>query len=525
MAGGSETPRQKMIGMMYLVLTALLALNVSNAVLEKFAVLNTTLTELRDESIKVNDATVAKISESKSEKAQEAFKKAQQVRDEATKTIAALEKYKEELSKEHSGKVIPHEELILNTNIAEEKMLSSTKPQFGKDFEKIVVDYSDKLKQITGLTTLPKLNKRASDYEEFKNNDHHKSKDFLHFQFEGTPTMAAITTITQFQNEVLESETLALEELAKMAEADILKVDNFSPMVIAKSNIVAAGDKYVGNLFLAAAASGVEPEMYRNGQKLIVTDDPATKMKFGKIEFLASAPSYDALGQSKQTFKARIDVKGKPYEKEIEYIVAKPVIRVTTGNAPQLFLNCGNVVNIDVPALGTNYNPSFTARGAKIVTGAKASQVTIIPSEMKVAVTVTNAGANLGTEPFEVKRIPRPHVVRKDQTGKDIDMKMGLKISGLTQCRVAVEADESFKENVPKDASYRIRSMEVMLRRGVQFVKTMNITSENIDLTTWKAELRPGDVLVCNIKTVVRKTFLGEDDRVDFNEYVLIPLN
>ena len=37
MAGGKETPRQKMIGMMYLVLTALLALNVSKQVLEAFA--------------------------------------------------------------------------------------------------------------------------------------------------------------------------------------------------------------------------------------------------------------------------------------------------------------------------------------------------------------------------------------------------------------------------------------------------------------------------------------------------------
>lgn len=527
MAGGSETPRQKMIGMMYLVLTALLALNVSNAVLEKFAVLNTTLVELRDEASKVNEVTISKINESTSTKESvlEAKKKAKLVRDETAKTIEALEKYKAELSKEHSGKVIPHEELILNTNIAEEKMLSSTKPQFGKDFEKLLTDYSDKLKSITGLTELPKLNKRASDYDEFKNNDHHKAKDFLHFQFEGTPTMAAITTITQFQNEILESETVALEKLAQLAEAEIVKVDNLSPMVIAKSNIVAAGDKYVGNLFLAASSSGLTPEMYRNGQKLAITDDPKSGMKFGKIEFLATANSYDAQGQSKQTYKARIDVKGKPYETDVEYIVAKPVIRVTTGNAPQLFLNCGNVVNIDVPALGTNYNPTFTAKGAKIVTGAKASQVTIIPSELKVAVTVMNAGANLGTEPFDVKRIPRPHVVRKDQTGKDIDMKTGLKISGLNQCRVAVEADDSFKENVPKDASYRIRSMEVMLRRGVQFVKTMNITSENIDLTTWKAELRPGDFLVCNIKTVVRKTFLGEDDRVDFNEYVLIPLN
>jgi len=36
MAGGKETPRQKMIGMMYLVLTALLALNVSKSILDVF---------------------------------------------------------------------------------------------------------------------------------------------------------------------------------------------------------------------------------------------------------------------------------------------------------------------------------------------------------------------------------------------------------------------------------------------------------------------------------------------------------
>src|SRR5580692_606037 len=44
MAGGKESPRQKMIGMMYLVLTAMLALNVSRQVLNAFAVVNGGLT-------------------------------------------------------------------------------------------------------------------------------------------------------------------------------------------------------------------------------------------------------------------------------------------------------------------------------------------------------------------------------------------------------------------------------------------------------------------------------------------------
>jgi gliding motility-associated protein GldM len=525
MAGGSETPRQKMIGMMYLVLTALLALNISNAVLEKFAVLNNTLSQLRDESTEVNERTVKAVMDATSTAPQvlDAKKKAEEVRSATAEVLTKLDAYKVELSKEHDGTVMPEEILILNTNIAEEKMLSSTKPQFGKDFEKLLVDYHEKIQSISGMT-LQKINRKATDYEEFKNNEHHKSKDFLHFQFEGTPTMAAITTITQMQTEILENEAVALDTLARIADAVNVKVDNLVPMVQAKSNIVAAGDKYIANLFIAASSSGLVPEMYRNGQKLTVQDDPKTKIKMGKIEFPASATTYDAQGLSKQTFKAKIDLKGKTYEEDIEYFVAKPVIRVTTGNAPQLFQNCGNVVNIEVPALGTNYNPTFTAKGAKIVPGTKASQVTIIPSELKVFVTVTSGGSNLGTEQFDVKRIPRPHVSRKDQTGREIDLKMGAKIAGLTQLRIAVEADDSFKENVPKDAVYRIRTMEVSLRRGVNYVKNMTVTSEIVDLSTWKADLRPGDFIVCNIKTVIRKTFLGEDDKVDFNSYELIPL-
>jgi hypothetical protein len=45
MAGGKETPRQKMIGMMYLVLTALLALNVSKEIINAFVKLDSKLLE------------------------------------------------------------------------------------------------------------------------------------------------------------------------------------------------------------------------------------------------------------------------------------------------------------------------------------------------------------------------------------------------------------------------------------------------------------------------------------------------
>ena len=61
MAGAKETPRQKMIGMMYLVLTALLALNVSNTVLEKFLFMNRTMEKTVDDGEVKNNGTVGRI--------------------------------------------------------------------------------------------------------------------------------------------------------------------------------------------------------------------------------------------------------------------------------------------------------------------------------------------------------------------------------------------------------------------------------------------------------------------------------
>jgi gliding motility-associated protein GldM len=299
-------------------------------------------------------------------------------------------------------------------------------------------------------------------------------------------------------------------------------------MVRPKSSIVAAGDKYEADMFITASAEGLTPLMFRNGQKLDVVPDPETKIMVGKVSFPASASSYDANNLSKQTFDAEIRLGDSPdqiYKRKIEYFVAKPVIRVTTGNRPTLYLNCGNSVSIEVPSLGTNYNPNFTAKGAEIVKGDKPGKVTIVPKERKVSVTVVNGGATLGTEEFDVKPIPRPKYVARDNQGKDVDLKSGLKISSATGLRISADADENFKTEVPKDAVYRIRSMEVILARGTQRVAVANPTSEVVDLTAWRSQMRPGDRISVDIKTVTRRTFEGKDETVSVgSEVINIPI-
>jgi len=173
MAGGKETPRQKMIGMMYLVLTALLALNVSNAVLEKFAIIDDTLVKMIVEDNKTNERKLAGIlgSSSQDEKVLAAKKKAEEVRKITKETIAYLDEVKAKMKKEPDGTAIEGEELVTNTNRAEELMLDSQKPEEGIAFEKKITGFVNELNKIMGLKTpFVKLTRKAEDFEEFKNN-------------------------------------------------------------------------------------------------------------------------------------------------------------------------------------------------------------------------------------------------------------------------------------------------------------------------------------------------------------------
>lgn len=517
MAGGKETPRQKMIGMMYLVLTALLALNVSSAVLEKFAIMNVTLLELIEENKDTNATKLSGIMAATSDKpiVVDAKARAQKVSILTNNTLRLLDSIKVVLSSDHAGVPMPNDELVTNTNISEEKMLND-KSSLAPNYEKALVDYTAKLNEYTGMT-FNKLTKKAEDFDELKDeegNVEHGDKSFIEFSFEGTPTMAAIAGVTQIQTEILEYETLALDSLNSIAEGVNFKFDKVVPMVIGPS-IVAAGAKYEGQLFMAGAASGVSPEMFRNGQPLTVTTDPLTSIKMAKVEFTATASSYDASGQSKQTYNTEIRVAGKdPLIRPITYTVIKPTIRITNGNAPSLYMNCGNFINIEVPTLGAGYNPSFTIKGGTIEKGDKPGKVTIIPKERKVSVTVSNGGAFIGTEPFDVKPIPKPSYVARENSGKEIDMKNGVRGTGLTGLRINAEAEENFKAEVPKDANYRIRTMDVILARGNARVDQFVSNSESLDLNRWRSQFRPGDRIIVDIKNVTRNTFTGEQEPV-----------
>ncbi|HMG92233.1 MAG TPA: gliding motility protein GldM [Chryseolinea sp.] len=530
MAGKKETPRQKMIGMMYLVLTALLALQVSNAVLEKFAIINETLngliTEGNNESEKVLQQIMADAGESQDASVLKAKDNAQKVRDLTKSTIGAIEKLKKDMM-DKSGHAEVNDDLITDHSSKVATMMIDAKSPVGKNYENLLNEY---VKQLNALTSIDpaftKIAKAPKEIKIFASNDDHVRKDFLTFTFENTPVIAALASVTQAETEILDYESRALDKLSKDAGAKRISFDQFIPMVRAKSSTVAAGAKYEAQMFLTGSSTALESEFYQDGRKLAIVED-ASGVKMGKIEFTAQGGGYNKDGIATKHFKALIEVKGQKFEQNIEYFVAQPVIRVTTGNAPTLYLNCGNNVNIEVPALSTNYNPSFSGANADIVKGDRPGKVTIIPKAKKITIAVSNGGIKIGDQGFDVKNVPDPRYIAY-VGNTPVDLRNGIKANQIALLRFAAEPETNFKEEVPKDARYRVKRAEVILGRGTTGVQRLNATNENPDLRAWTSQARPGDRIVIDIKDVIRRTYQDEEEKITVrgsSGIISIPVN
>ena len=514
MAGGKETPRQKMIGMMYLVLTALLALNVSNAVLEKFAIIDNTLVNMIEENSITNENKLNGIlgSTSLDPKVTAAKAKAKEVRELSKAAIAYLDEVKKKMKMEPDGTAIEGENLVTNLNRAEELMLDSQKPEEGIKFEESLVDYVTKLNKIMGFKKpFDPLNKKAQDYEEFKNNTNQLDKTFLQFTFEHTATIAAIATVSQMQTGIMEYEMVALDSLNAIAEGQVFKADKVFPMVRAESNTLVAGQEYSADLFIAAG-SDVPSVMFKDGSPLTVEKDPATGLQMGKIKFRTSGGTYDKSGLADASYKVKIEIKGKLYEDIIRYKVARPVAKFESESASTLYLECGNEMSVSVQGLAESSGISLSAPGdqGKIVTQGPGKFV-LIPTRPQMDVRVSVNGAQIEVKSFKAKQVPMP--TPKLMVGNAAyDVKRGIPPGSNVVRFVPEISDETFTRQNQKDAGYRIVSMTMQITGKTP----ITLNSGTIELN--KYGLRGGDSFSLYNVQVVRSTWdPGDDDRKPVN--------
>lgn len=535
MAGGKETPRQKLIGLMYLVLLALLALQVSSAIMEKFKFLDDSLQHANGNADVGNTSLERSIAKAVADNGSKAADKqvldqAVMVRKEAAEIKGYIDNLRKEIITSTGGLENPEDETSMYKGAKEETaieilMVGGNKNGKGYALQKEINSYVDDLnKAMKGKKTFEYIAKNAKEDKRIPKTSEQKSKDFAELNFAQTPMVAAMATLSNLEAEVLKHESDALGYLSQEVGASELKFDNVFAMYRAESRVVAAGTKYTAELFMAASSSTLKPTIQVDGRTLTVDESGR-----GKLEFTATGGAYNVEGNANKTWTGKITIKNKGKDTTFtvkgEYVVAKPVIQIQSASVSALYKNCGNELNVQVPALGSTYQPSFRASGADIITGSKKGLVTVVPNSPNVKLSVFSAGNLIGDQDFKVRLIPKPEIIAL-AGGKPVDTKQGMNAPGPRSIQMQAKSDESFKTFLPNDARYRITEWNAILVRGKRPVRTKNFSSESGDFNDFNSQAQPGDRIVIEVKSVKRMNFRNVIEDVNVGTPIInVPLN
>ncbi|MGI4834977.1 MAG: gliding motility protein GldM [Janthinobacterium lividum] len=512
MAGGKETPRQKMIGMMYLVLTALLALQVNSAILLKFKFIDDSLTDVNGKTEKAADNTVDGIKAAVAKNHNAAgdlavLKTSEEIREETKKVIDYLNQVRD--------KLITATENVKGKNdyknmSAEDKvaitMLGGKQNGLAYPMQKQLNDYSNYIKQF--LPDASPLALDAKDDTRIAPSSEQKHKNFAELNFENTPVVAALAVLSQKETEVLKYQADALQKQAEKVGAKTIVFDKLGAFASAESNTVAAGTKYKADLFLTAAATGLKQNMTYNGSPLTVGPDG-----HGKVEFTARPGSFDASGNAKASWTGTIRINQNGHDttftKKIDYTVTKPVMQIQSASVQALYYECGNKLSVQVPALGAQYQPAFSASGAQVINGQK-GEVTLVPNAREVTLNVSSGGNAIGSQEFKVRPVPNP-TIQCYAGSTEVNEKAGTPGSAIRSITLRAVADPGFKTFLPDDARYRVSHFTAILARGKRpVVGPVDVNGATANFSNMADAAREGDRLFIEVKGVQRQNFQNQ---------------
>lgn len=508
---------------MYLVLTAMLALNVSSAILLKFQFIDDSLTTVNTKTNQDNSGVLRGIKAAVSEsggRAQDVkvVQNAETVRKETSEVIAYIDGMRADLIKAAEGRdpeTGSYKNQENSTRVAQ-LMIGEAGNKKGKAYilQTKMNEYASFLRQYNPNAPA-KLAQDGSEDPRVAKNPTQRKKDFAQLNFEETPIVAALATLAQMESEVLKYEAETLSQLAQKVGADIIKFENIFAMASAESKTVAAGTKYSAQMFLAASSDAISPTMTVDGRTIPV------KNGRGQIEFTATAGNYDAEGNAKKSWKGQVRFRQANGQDTVftvtqEYVVAKPVMQIQSATVNSLYYECANDLSIQVPALGALYDPSFTASGASVSKGPKKGDVTIFPTGRSVKLNVSSGGNLIGSQEFTVKAVPMPQVVAY-ANGQPIDVKRGLNAPGPRVLEMRAVPDKSFAEMLPNEAKYRVTDYTVYLVRGNRPIVTLTSNQPTINLSSMASQARPGDRIAVEVKQVQRRNSRGQSKSVAAN--------
>lgn len=397
-----NSPRQKMINLMYLVFIAMLALNVSVEVLDGFDRIDTSLGTSADIMATRNRLVMEALTDyygQNATKAEEWHRKGKTVRAMSDSLASHINALKQKMVREADGRKgdinkTRHKD---DTEAASVIMLSPVSGE-GKKLRKALEAYRDTLAGwvedagrqeiiVRTLSTTSTDNKRSWEASLFEN----------------MPLAGALTLLTKLETDVRSAEGEALESLLQQVDIGDTRVNRLNSYLIPESDIVMRGGKYNARIVLSAEDSTRRPQIVVNGERL----DPGQE---GFFSLTADRTGTFPIEGYVEWGDHSGSVSRRPFSGS--YTVVEPAATIAPVLMNVLYAGIENEVEISVPGYASRDIKATATNGSISPEG---SRWLIRPEgtgkEVKVSVSVqTGDGAlrHVADRAFRVRALPDP---------------------------------------------------------------------------------------------------------------------
>ncbi len=407
-----KEPRQKMINMMYLVLTALLALNVSAEIINAFKVVDNSLkqsnTVLTSSTNTIYENFNEMLKDPKTaEKAAIWKPHADKSRELAKQASDLIEKYKMDLMKEAGYDPSTGDSSFKEDNIDAATRLFDTKGE-GKNLYAALENFKKNILAIDPAIAKELGNKIPLNLEVPKSSTGKAPtgdvvKDWTYSNFHMTPTVAALTMLSKFQNDVKNTESQVATFCANQVGTVKIIYDQFVPLVSTNSTYFMPGEEMEIQAGLGAFNKDVPSIITIDGKTLKADNAGVAGTKFnvggtGSRKVRVSVKYTDPVtGEARETTK------------DIEYTVgAASGVAVSADKMNVLYIGVDNPLTITAGAGSEKVNASFSGGTISKAGGSKYIARPSAGSSGEHTVSVLVEGKAAGKVMFRVKQLPNP---------------------------------------------------------------------------------------------------------------------
>ncbi|MFO8240575.1 MAG: gliding motility protein GldM, partial [Dissulfuribacterales bacterium] len=445
---GKESPRQKMIGMMYLVLTAMLALNVSKDVLDAFVIVNHGLNQTTTNFASKNEGYYSKFDlayEQNPDKVGDWKNRADEVKQMSDELYDFINECKIQIVSVKDPDAIHdgHVELAEvankdNTDAPPQIMIIGKKgaelKEMINNFREEMISLIDNPDEYQGLIESIEGNLDTHDHPAEKAGEPDHSWES--HNFEHLPLASVITILSKMQADVRNVESDIIGYLLEQVDAKDFKVNVLEAIVLPNTNVVFKGQEYKAQVFLAAYDSTKAPEVVLdNGQTLDVQSGK------GIFTTVSNSPGERTWGGV-----LRLDNDGQMIEREFSasYRVAEANAVISPTKMNVFYRGVDNPVSIS--ASGVTESAVRPRISAGTIRKVSAGNYVVQPgprednSKISVYAQVEGRENFMGEMNFRVMNLPSPTaVVEGLPKGSGF-----MELSGLTQLQKVEAIAEDF---------------------------------------------------------------------------------